>query len=181
MANWVGMTVKALVYTGILAGVAYCTVNARERGQEEKKVEAAAAARHEAEIAAARAVSTLPAGVQSRWEAYVDQRFDALLKRQGNTLRVGGAAASYVSANAPYHVDCDPFGIEVNFGDGEDQLGVAITPGIFNFTGPDDTVPQKAPELGVATDSIAAKRLGEALCERVALRMERLVASGADR
>ena len=112
-------------------------------------------------IADARAVTTLPVGVQRQWESYVAQRLSQRITSNGRQLRLKQdfddtwGVSTVVSINTPYTVHCDDVtGVEVNFGD---DIGVTA----FGLFADDE------PPLGVDEKSVAAKRLRALLCETV--------------
>ena len=115
------------------------------------------------------AVSILPPGVETAWNAYLDRQFARAIQPQGNVVRVRdsvtdlSSATILISRNSPYQVNCNPFsGWTIEFGQGDNAT--SVTEYGLGTTGP-------RPPLGVAKNSIAAKRLSEAMCARMAAHM----------
>lgn len=116
-----------------------------------------------------KAASVLPPGVETAWNAYLDRQFARAIQPQGDVVRVRDytteltSATILVSRNSPYQVDCDPFnGGKIEFGQGDNATSVTVYG--YATAGP-------RPPLGVGRDSIAAKRLSEAMCARMAAHM----------
>ena len=115
------------------------------------------------------AVSVLPPGVETAWNAYLDRQFARAFQPQGDVVRVRSSVTDLtsttilISRNSPYQVVCDPgSGWTIEFGQGDSATSVTMY-GLAK-TGP-------RPPLGVAKYSIAAKRLSEATCARMAAHM----------
>ena len=144
----------------------------------------------EEQMAVARAVSTLPAGSEQAWQAWVDNEVTAKIVRYGRTLKLSAfleSAPIYVSINMPYSVDC-AFGIDVNFGDADNGGAIVEIDSPWHRVAPapadapaSDRVdlsgvnmfdaPVKPSGITVVPDSIAAKGLRNKLCARVAAAM----------
>ena len=131
--------------------------------------QAAIEAAYSQKRATQKAVSVLPPGVETAWNAYLDRQFARAIQPQGDVVRVRDStteltsATILVSRNSPYQVDCDPFnGGKIEFGQGDNATSI-------NVYGLATAGPR--PPLGVASDSIAAKRLSEAMCARMAAHM----------
>jgi hypothetical protein len=172
-----------IALTGVVAGIAYSVVSIERDKVAKRELETAEAAAR----AAANAVSVLPPGTENAWLAYVDRRVAATMTPQGSTVRVVGvvgdpddplsyrSVTAIISSNKPYQVSCGSVsksrfyigpsgssGIDVKFGAGKDATTVEI------LDGGSDRSAEKAPQLGVARTSVAAKTLTETLCRRVA-------------
>lgn len=132
----------------------------------------------ERKLALARAVSVLPPGVDTAWTAYVDRRVASAVQRRGNNVQVAALGdhilgrTNFVSRDTPYSVSCGSvIGAIVWFGAGNDQIMVPIYGPSLVEPGADEV-----PALGVDSRSIAATRLSEALCERISVRMQEIMA-----
>lgn len=140
----------------------------------------------EAELAALRAVSVLPAGSEEAWNAWVDHEITTKVVRYGRTFKVAGylpSAPMYVSINMPYTVEC-AYGIDIDFGDSANSgtivdidspwhrvdpapVEVPTSEGL-DLSGLIPYVPSRPAGLSVVPNSIAANGLRQRLCARVA-------------
>jgi hypothetical protein len=131
-------------------------------------------AQHDHDLLLARAVRTLPAGTEASWFSYVDRQFASAIEPDGDALKVAATGdhilgkTTFVSRNSPYQIDCDPaLGVTVSFGTGDDAIMVPIY-GVLRVELKDT----KPPALGVDPESVAAAKVTDQLCQRVAARMQ---------
>ncbi|HVZ68755.1 MAG TPA: hypothetical protein VG891_04780 [Rhizomicrobium sp.] len=128
--------------------------------------------------ASERAIAKLPPGVESAWLRFIDQRLDLAIHAHGSTVSVltilNGVTgeSELVSINTPFEVNCSPImGGNVSFGLGESQILVPIYGPLLTVKG------IREPNLPVRKDSIAAKNLSMILCDRIADRLGRIMAT----
>jgi hypothetical protein len=162
-----------LVVVGVCAAVALC-VQAGSPGEGQRQALAAKKAADAARQAAGRAVDVLPPGTEGAWNAWIDEQVSKSIIPQGNAVEVKtflGLGPVYYSRNTPYKVDCS-FGIIVKFGAAV-QSADSVDGDEVWIEGPGST--KDSPPLNVPVGSIAALRLREALCARVAASVGQLM------
>jgi hypothetical protein len=176
------MITKRHIPAIIIASIAVIGAIAYYRSREEQK--------RQAELA--RAVALLPPGTENAWAAYVDRILarTVSIRKDGIRVRALGAPAlgqtMFISRNMPWQVSCDPvMGASVEFGLGDDSIMVWV---YGTMRDADDKIAATSslaavlpsrPPLGVDTRSIAAKRLSEVLCERIAAYLQKIMQSGS--
>lgn len=118
--------------------------------------------------AADMAVSVLPPGVEDAWNAYLDEQFARAVQPQGGVVRVTDVIdipdeTRLISRNSPYEINCYPdSGGYIQFGHGEGATTITV----YGIAAPEP------PPLGVPKNSVAAKRLFETMCARLAAHMQ---------
>lgn len=138
------------------------------------------AKRNELALQAELAADTLPAGTEAAWMAYVLRRLNVAMQPVGDTIKVADMFADtvdrsiFVSRNTPYTFSCDPImGASVEFGQGDTSILVPIY-GAMLLDGA-----EPPPPLDVHPDSVAAKALSNALCERLVIGVQAIMVGAA--
>jgi hypothetical protein len=178
-----GWVIGALV---VLLGIAALSQIRKGDTETSKRTES------DAEVAAEKAVSVLPPGTEAAWLAYVDRRIASTLHRTGNMIQITDGLnamlgmTQYVSANSPYEVSCDMLEGSLAFGyassvtcgdSGEPESDSDYKVDIYGSVTNADPSAEKAPPLGVSEHSIAAAHLNKVLCQRIAERVQEIMAT----
>lgn len=174
--------IAALVVLLGIAGLSYVRNGAAE---SKDRVQS------DAEIAAAKAVSVLPAGTEEAWLAYVDRRIAATLHRSGSVVQLTGGVndimgkTAYVSVNSPYEVSCFAGQGSLTFGYGhasvfcpngdEPEIDNDFTVAVYGYVTNADPSAEKSPPLEVSKLSAAARNLDKTLCKRIAERVQEIM------
>lgn len=133
----------------------------------------------------AESVSVLPSGAEAAWKKYVDKRMEKVLHRDGNTIQLISSNQLgdivYVSANAPYEIDCGTIGADISFMAPQSVSEISDNNGGEGFIDNDlsvniygDMSSGKTPPLGVNVNSVAAKTLRKNLCQYIVERMQEI-------
>jgi len=120
-----------------------------------------------------KAVSILPLGTQEAWIEYVDRRVAAAIQLRSGTISVADLSdeSKYVSRNTPYQVSCSPvMGGSIEFGYGDNSITVPIYGVLL-----DRSKAESPPPLDVTNSSLAAANLSRALCERIAISLNKIL------
>ena len=179
---------KGIIWALVLF-IAVATIAHYANGKKDKQ----AAIDSKQKIDAARdAVSVLPQGTEDAWDAYVDRRLAATLHRSGSTIQLLGGVNEMMgktvllSVNSPYQILCEFGGGSIKFGyaqqamtcpNGEEaEIDDDNSVYIYGAFADSDPSAEKPPPLGVYGQSIAAKELQKRLCQRIADKVQAIMA-----
>jgi len=136
----------------------------------------------------AKQVSVIPPGTEEAWQAFIDRRVAAVLRREGRLVKLDDDShrklmekASYVSNNAPYQITCDLTTASVQFGtDSDTNQGVNDSVEFYFNVKPEGTtaapgyIVDQPPPVGVPQESIAAATLRDHVCQYLANKVQAL-------
>ena len=138
-----------------------------------------------------RQVSIIPSGTEEAWQAFIDRRVAAVLRREGRLVKLDDDThrnimeqAIYVSLNVPYQISCTLKTATVQFGaTGDNSQGMDDGVEFFNvYLDGDRTIrghtAEKAPSIGIPPNSIAAATLRDHVCLHLANKVQAAFSDG---